>query len=517
MIKTNEITIIHVANFHIRLEYENDINILKWYDMLTNDIISNVKSSMDNIYFVIAGDLAYTANLHEYKLFDKIFCNIYKNIGIKRENILIVPGNHDLNWEKNRSDRQKEFQDYYILKTYYDLKKQVCHYQDTNLVFLLFNSVTSKYNDIGLINSIQLRKVIKGLQELELDNSLLISVMHHGIDSRISGNHVIKNDNQFKTFLNEWGISILLHGSSNIPGLTWSASETAMGKQIYIGTGSISPEIWKSNVHNSQYNLINIVNNREITITTRVFIPQSGKWVQGMNSPIKLKLVRYNKLRPLISPTHDNRPKYSKQSINSVLELLNTLSLHDLEMLNKNLQPDILFYNPIIESKSDYIWRLVTHFNNEQSLYLIHEAIKKVLGKGRYSHIRVYVSLSSNDYKTVKNILNSIENMGYNVWFARKNIHRGDMISQKISKNILFADIILIFISKHSLKSYWSRLEAEIAIKYSLKSNSRILVIRLEKCNIPDFLNHFQIIDISLNDPYSSRILISALNKLDIT
>lgn len=91
----NIITWLHLSDFHIQKADKYNLSVVM--EALLRDletIIATEKLKPD--FVVITGDLAYYAYDEEYKIVKKILDEIEKVVGIQKDHIFIVPGNHDI-------------------------------------------------------------------------------------------------------------------------------------------------------------------------------------------------------------------------------------------------------------------------------------------------------------------------------------------------------------------------------------------------------------------------------------
>lgn len=86
---------------------------------LSQHIISEFRSkdahfshSREQIYLLISGDIAYSAQVDEFRLAKEFLAEVCEGLKIGRERVCIVPGNHDVNWKDSESNKSRRFDNY---------------------------------------------------------------------------------------------------------------------------------------------------------------------------------------------------------------------------------------------------------------------------------------------------------------------------------------------------------------------------------------------------------------------
>lgn len=128
---------------------ENDDN--EYYQKWEN-CIADIEKRQDVTvkYLVISGDLVETAKRKEYRILGNILEKFCDKFHILKKNILIIPGNHDI----NRS----------LLETYCDKEN-------------IDESKASTYYNVKLENYIEFYKEFKGYDSFDANRAILDSIM----------------------------------------------------------------------------------------------------------------------------------------------------------------------------------------------------------------------------------------------------------------------------------------------------------------------------------------------------
>jgi len=145
------ITVVQLSDWHIKQESEIDQEKI---ERMCNFVISNTGNSKV-IFIICTGDLSYSGNKQEFKIFKDILSSIVKKFVSKEVHILLVAGNHDCDYPDKDSVRPL------VIKDILDKKSYDCTMIDTltsplanyyaiddqyaeNCVFK--NKICSKYN-----------------------------------------------------------------------------------------------------------------------------------------------------------------------------------------------------------------------------------------------------------------------------------------------------------------------------------------------------------------------------------
>jgi 3',5'-cyclic AMP phosphodiesterase CpdA len=105
------IHILHLSDIHLGTLDQATT----YYNRLHLDLTQNL--NLDKLdYLLISGDIANKSTPDEYKAAFKFVNQIQKSFGLKENQVIIAPGNHDLNW-----DLSAEAYSNYIPRACYEL------------------------------------------------------------------------------------------------------------------------------------------------------------------------------------------------------------------------------------------------------------------------------------------------------------------------------------------------------------------------------------------------------------
>jgi len=73
---------------------------------------SHFKNDFKRYYILISGDLTYNGTANEFSMVEKFLNDICSGMNIDKERVILVPGNHDVNWNLARDDMKNRFNNY---------------------------------------------------------------------------------------------------------------------------------------------------------------------------------------------------------------------------------------------------------------------------------------------------------------------------------------------------------------------------------------------------------------------
>jgi 5'-deoxynucleotidase YfbR-like HD superfamily hydrolase len=133
--------------------------------------------------------------------------------------------------------------------------------------------------------------------------------------------------------------------------------------------------------------------------------------------------------------------------------------------------------------------------------------------------LRIFLSHSSEDKPFVRKIEKILQSQGYKPWIDEKNIPLGESITKEIEKALRESDVILVFLSKESVKSAWVNEEWRSKFFDQVK-NGQVLVLPLliEECDIPQLLKDRKYADFTKSYSYESNIslLLRRLKEIEL-
>lgn len=238
--------------------------------------------SPKDVFIVVSGDLTYQASVREFNLVEKFLDGLCTGLGLDRSHVIVVPGNHDVDWALSGIDRDRRFDNYLsfvrdfyqsdfdsrhpLLDWDFDISsprpsanKLVSFFQADNLVFIGLNSCI--YEDdqrhFGFIGRRQLDAVGELLKDVDRD-CIRVAVMHHHLhpfpelledrdtEEIWTDSSTIRDAGYVEQRLEKLGFDLVLHGHKHKPQLretlvrhAFSDDDAADRSLIISGAGSV--------------------------------------------------------------------------------------------------------------------------------------------------------------------------------------------------------------------------------------------------------------------------------------
>ncbi|MBI4851094.1 MAG: metallophosphoesterase [Acidobacteria bacterium] len=310
---TKLIHILHLSDIHLGTVEQGNI----YYSQLQLDLTKNLELDKLN-YLLISGDIANKSTNDEYKAAFKFINQIKINFGLKDKQVIMAPGNHDLNWDlsaeaytnyipkhklpekltdsympmsdtgallrdedkyKNRFDNFSGFYKEITGNSYptnYEDQAILHTFTEHKLLILSLNSawqIDHHYTKRASINQLALGKAIKNITSNNYKDWLKIAIWHHPI----TGLEMMNAD--FLEQLAVSGFEICLHGHIHqaISGFYNYDNKRALH---IIGSGTFgAPTKAQTPSIPLQYNLLILEPNKaSITLKSRKKETVDGAW-----------------------------------------------------------------------------------------------------------------------------------------------------------------------------------------------------------------------------------------------
>nr|MBW4576260.1 HEAT repeat domain-containing protein [Aphanothece sp. CMT-3BRIN-NPC111] len=310
--------ILHLSDLHFGTLDQANL----WSNQLAEDLQNDRNISHLNA-LILSGDIANYSTEEEYKAAEQFLHNLRQDFPLKPEQIILVPGNHDLNWKQakkaykliDRDDydgklidghyieesasvirvrdeaeykqRFAHFSSFYETikeKPYpldYDQQFTLDHLKEQNLLILGLNSawqLDHHYKSRASINTNALSNALTQIRRnQDYRNCLKIAVWHHPLDSAYSDRIT---DQGFLEQLAVNGFRFFLHGhihkaETSLYRYDMSTNGRKLDR-ICAGTFGAPVREWVPG-YPLQYNLLQIEDN-QLTVYTRRREELNGAW-----------------------------------------------------------------------------------------------------------------------------------------------------------------------------------------------------------------------------------------------
>jgi hypothetical protein len=131
---------------------------------------------------------------------------------------------------------------------------------------------------------------------------------------------------------------------------------------------------------------------------------------------------------------------------------------------------------------------------------------KSLLGK-------VFISHSSVDKPLVRRLSRRIEREGFTVWLDERELVAGDSLARNISDALDSARVVLVVVSKASIKSKWLSFEVNKATDRMVKGECRVIPAVVETVILPSEVGGLLYADFTSSFELGSRAVITALEN----
>lgn len=123
-------------------------------------------------------------------------------------------------------------------------------------------------------------------------------------------------------------------------------------------------------------------------------------------------------------------------------------------------------------------------------------------------HFTVFVSYSSKDYPVVHKVVEFLRNSEVSIWFDDLSIIPGTTIMDRIHEGLSSSQILILFISKNSIKSKWVNYEWNSFIDRSLRTRNDIYLIPivLDEVKLPDAIARFRYLKFQPDTEFFSKL-----------
>lgn len=106
---------------------------------------------------------------------------------------------------------------------------------------------------------------------------------------------------------------------------------------------------------------------------------------------------------------------------------------------------------------------------------------------------KIFISYAHEDQQFVDKLYEELHSSPYEILIDKHEIHVGDNIKEKLDEMLVVSDYVLFVGSKNSIDSNWASIEIEKAKKLKKK----ILPLKIDETNMPEFIRDTMYADFS--------------------
>jgi len=126
--------------------------------------------------------------------------------------------------------------------------------------------------------------------------------------------------------------------------------------------------------------------------------------------------------------------------------------------------------------------------------------------------MNVFISYSQRDKKYAELIANRLREANHRVWYDTWTLKVGDNLIDKINKGLKEAKVLIVIISKHSLRSKWVMHEfSALALGDISGRKSRIIPVLIDNSAVPEYLARYVYVDLTVDKETGLQNIILAL------
>ena len=467
------LSLLHLANLHLGVSTQGQ----HWLDSLIGDIEQQVGRTQRFDYFVVSGDVVDRGQVQAFSYATSVLSRMALAAGVPKDHIVICPGNHDLVRESHsRVAEIAPFERLVRELTGIDYEQNsIRWFPDDKIGFLILDA---QLNSIGAGEGTERLATIRSALRTRPNDSLLCAVTHSASAIPFSPELSVRQK-EIYTLFEEFAVQIVFDGGEG--GDDWTTVETPRGRWVTFRCGAIGGEGWEAQYQPRTYQIIRLQGHLSVRADLRNYMEGIAEWRTTTPSR-RLKLRREARAFSLQAKLPPPR-EVTSQERSAVLNALMKATNHDIEELMLLLEPAIRPFAPEEECKDDFLARLVGHFDRQNRLAVLAEALKRISGKDEYARLRIFISASNRDSERVESIARVLGELGHHVWLDKWCIQPGDSVSKAIEEGVRTADLLLLVVSPRAEHSVAARRELELFL--SLNSRPRVGLIQLGAVALP--------------------------------
>lgn len=336
MLENNCLTFLHLSDIHFSHKGPNHSLDEDLRNELTRDIKTLIEEkSITGI--LISGDISFSGKKSEFEIARSWIEELVKMTKCGTDNVRIVPGNHDVNWEKDTRSRKNHIQA--IRNKFYqsqnknedvfhdflkeeDIKKSIFDpFTNYNEFAVAFDSITDdktikweknyKLNDNSTLKISGLNTTLLSTQEDNISDKLLLGLNQATINRQDGITHLIVCHHPPNWLLDEDGVSELFNSRASIQlfGHKHSQKIDRINECIRITAGAVQPYREESNWL-PRYNLLTLRVVKEndirylvVNVYARIYDKDTTSFVPDFDKPngniihsYKIKIESWNNM-----------------------------------------------------------------------------------------------------------------------------------------------------------------------------------------------------------------------------
>jgi predicted phosphodiesterase len=233
------------------------------------------KESLSADYMLVCGDLTHEADEREFELAEKNILECADYLAVPRSNIIVIPGNHDGNWEHENLARQEGLDDVQAIKRKYKHFRALSLYMDqysgkeygnlteapwfsvhnmNKFTIVAINSGAHDSKDKPVHNGSVNQNTLESLDswiidnKVNLQNQCLVFLLHHhpiqypDLPYEDADFSILNNSAQLMNLATKHDVGFIIHGHKHIPQIKLYKDEVMQPVNV-ICAGSFSSRL----------------------------------------------------------------------------------------------------------------------------------------------------------------------------------------------------------------------------------------------------------------------------------
>ena len=478
--------ILHLSDLHFTADAGKDREVRSWCDSLLTDIKGCLpRGPQSDTFIVISGDLTFSGQKSEFKAAGEFLSTLLLATQVPKNQLLLVPGNHDISRLESSRWRRKAF---------FDCASNFLPEGDSpHAPFRWFEKQGVVFLMPGVLeeaDAADLSRIWRHAGE-RYSNDLRVAVTHYPLDWMPEDTRGDREqddawwlESASRRFLAEATPQLHLFGHLHSERRSlWS--QDAKHSFLAAGSGPLSCESWRRDLAGPpSYRLIT-VSEKKIQLRTRVFLSQSRRWVDERLLPAE---AGPDAARRTIQRSEGKRKDYS-------IDRLCDLSQYDMFRFVNELGAAVEPYSPVRESREEFARRFVDYFAREGRLEYLDRCLSLFDQKGSDQRLRVFVLATPKGRAIGQLAAKLCKVIGVEAVWTEYETSAGGGLDEKMEREIRAADILLVVVSEDFARSPWIAREVGFALQHSGALAPRVVPIIMPGVRLPEPLKGLNLIE----------------------
>ncbi len=128
--------------------------------------------------------------------------------------------------------------------------------------------------------------------------------------------------------------------------------------------------------------------------------------------------------------------------------------------------------------------------------------------------MKIFLSYSHQDQEYADLLTKQLSDAGHDIWQDRLKLKAGDNLIEKVNLGIKQAQVLIVIVSKNSLRSKWVMHEfSALALGNLSSENRKVIPVLIDSSPVPNYLSKYVYIDLSKGVEQGINRLLAALSE----